>query len=143
MKSSTKYAKHFYLVWRELYIVLERGWNLENDWSHSSDFLVGWFAFQLLSLQAPSSPLLVQHLGLHKIQARMVPVEDTLTLKLDLVFVTRYSKYWVLSNDVPDSWNLFYIILLGLSYWVGLGSWVTFRNVLSNSWLLISLMNST
>jgi len=59
--------------------VLEWDWNQENDLSYS---LVGWSTLSLfLFVRTLSSSFVTLPLGLHEVQARMVPAKGTTMLK--------------------------------------------------------------
>jgi len=117
-------------------IVLKRGCEVAPllPWS------VDRFALMFLSKQ-PHSPLLAPLLGLQVVQTHMVPAESTPTLKSDLAFDTRYSKYCIMTYLILRIRSI-YIILIVLFYWIRLENQVNFKSVLPNSLLVINLTNS-
>ena len=106
----------YYIINNRMCIVLERGWGLENDWDYSCSSLVGRIALQFPSQQAPSSLPLVPPLSLLVIPARMVPTEDTLTLKSDLVIDTRYAQYCIMTCLIIVI-CVIHNVMAGLSYY--------------------------
>ena len=63
---------------------------------HSLLWSVSRFLFTFLFKQAPSSHMFASLLCFHVVQSQMVHAEDTLILKSNLVFGTRYAQYCIL-----------------------------------------------